>query len=263
MKRLLRGAVIAAVGLVLAHPVFAGPLKLEFKDGRVTLDAQDVPAAQILAEWARVGQTKVVNGDKLTGGPLTLQFNGVPEKEALDVVLRAAAGYMAAPRATTAGTPSVSVYDRIVVLASSRPAPSTVPAVAGAGSGAPQPIVPRMPGPGGTGTVDDQDQPVPGPGQYASPMMPGQPMPNQPMAQPAGQPMYQPGMMPQPFGMPTAPNQQGPTGNPTTPYTSPTTPPNPGQAVPQPNAMPGTSPVPGVVPQKVPPKGPGGNPGGA
>ena len=37
------------------------------QNGRVTLIADNVPLRQILPEWARVGQTKIVNGDKLSG----------------------------------------------------------------------------------------------------------------------------------------------------------------------------------------------------
>ncbi len=260
MKILLRAALGATLLVGLAVPGFAGPLKLEFKNGLVTLDARDVPPAQILAEWARVGQTKIINGEKVTGGPVTLQFNGVPEKQALDVVLRAAAGYMAAPRpAVQANT---SLYDRIVVLAASRPAPST-PAVAG--GAVPMQPRPRMPEPG---TTDDQDNGAGG--RFATPLLPGQVAPNQPIPPiMPGQQMYgQPGMAGQPpFGMQPTPNpQQGPAGTPVMPYTSPTMPgqPGPGQNAPQPGVVPGTSPVPGIVPQKppTPPKGPGGEPPG-
>ena len=67
-----------AVVLGLALPAAAQQLNLEIKDGRVTLDATGVPARQILAEWARVGGTKVVGAEKIVGGPLTLKLSGMP-----------------------------------------------------------------------------------------------------------------------------------------------------------------------------------------
>ena len=67
-------------------------------NGRVTLIAHDVTVREILAEWARVGQARIVNGEKLTGGPVTIELTDVPEARALDTVLRSAAGYVMAPR---------------------------------------------------------------------------------------------------------------------------------------------------------------------
>ena len=54
---------------------------------------------QILAEWARVGQTKIVNAERVPGGPMTLELTNVPEVEALEILLRSAGGYVLAPRA--------------------------------------------------------------------------------------------------------------------------------------------------------------------
>jgi hypothetical protein len=99
-------------------------LKLEISNGRVTLDANSVPARQILAEWARIGGTKVVGAEKVTGTPLTLKFVDMPEKQALDIILRNVAGFMAAPRLASS-TPGASAYDRILIMAtSSAPAPA-------------------------------------------------------------------------------------------------------------------------------------------
>ena len=39
------------------------------KDGRVTLAANGATVREILAEWARVGQTRIVNGERVTGAP--------------------------------------------------------------------------------------------------------------------------------------------------------------------------------------------------
>ena len=51
-----------------ASPASAGELKLTMQDGRVTIVAERAAAADP-AEWARVGQTKIVNADKLHGPP--------------------------------------------------------------------------------------------------------------------------------------------------------------------------------------------------
>jgi hypothetical protein len=130
--------VLFACGLVaaLAAPAGAQQLKLQIGNGRVTLDAQGVTARQILAEWARVGGTKVVGGDKVPGGPLTLHMVDMPERQALDIVLRSAAGFMAAPRQVTS-VAGASTYDRILILATS----SATRDAGGAGArpGVPQP----------------------------------------------------------------------------------------------------------------------------
>ncbi|HZB25430.1 MAG TPA: hypothetical protein VE379_04830, partial [Vicinamibacterales bacterium] len=99
MQNVIRGLAAAAVALVAgASPAVAQDLKLSMANGRVTLVAQDVPVRQILAEWARIGGTRIVNAEKLVGPPVTLQLIDYPEGRALDVLLRDAAGYMAAPR---------------------------------------------------------------------------------------------------------------------------------------------------------------------
>ena len=124
----------AAVALVLMSPLpaQAQQLSLQINSGRVTLDAVNVPARQILAEWARVGGTKVVGAEKITGTPLTLKFVDMPERQALDIILRNVAGFMAAPRQASAA-PGASAYDRILIMATS----SVVPAQAAAGRNAP------------------------------------------------------------------------------------------------------------------------------
>lgn len=96
-------------------PMRAAGLTLSIKDGLVSMDAQDVTVRQILAEWARVGQTRVINAERIIGGPITLKLEKVPEKQALDIILRSIPGYMAMPRATAVA--DASVYDRILIMA--------------------------------------------------------------------------------------------------------------------------------------------------
>ena len=87
-----------ALLLVLAASTASAEVQLSIRDGRVTLVATNATVRQILTEWARIGQTKIVNVERIPGGPLTLQFTNVPEQEALDILLRSVTGYMAAPR---------------------------------------------------------------------------------------------------------------------------------------------------------------------
>jgi hypothetical protein len=121
--------------LVLALPAEA-QLTLSISNGRVSLDAKSVPTRQILAEWARIGGTKIVGGEKITGAPLTLKLVDMPEKQALEIILRNVAGFMAAPRQASAA-PGESTYDRILIMATSS-APATTPSAASRGGAASQ-----------------------------------------------------------------------------------------------------------------------------
>ena len=116
------------------------------QDGRVTLIADNVPLRQILQEWARVGQTKIVNAEKMNGPNLTIQLVNMPERDALDILLRSAAGYIAAPRPVA--LPGAAIFDRVTIMATSR-------APAATASAAPPPTFQRPPQP-----IDDGDEPI-------------------------------------------------------------------------------------------------------
>jgi hypothetical protein len=138
MKRVLFALLALTLVAGWASPAVAGGLKLTIRDGRVSLDAQEVTIRQILAEWARVGKTRIVNGERVNGAPVTLKFDNLAEDEALDIILRAVPGYMAAPRATV--TADASIYDRIVIM----PTTSAVTVTAAA---APRMAAPMFPDP--------------------------------------------------------------------------------------------------------------------
>jgi len=107
----------AAIGLLfvlLAASRASAQVELSIRDGRVTLVATNATVRQILTEWARIGQTRIVNVERIPGGPVSLQLAGVPEPEALDLLLRSVTGYMAVKRAVPAS--QLSRYDRILVL---------------------------------------------------------------------------------------------------------------------------------------------------
>ena len=146
----------SAVFAFLAAPAGAqSNVTLDIKDGRVSLEATAAPARQILAEWARIGGTKVIGSEKVTGMPLTLKLVNVPERQALDIILRNVAGYMAAPRVASA-TPGASSYDRILILPTSTVAPGAAsasaagpasrPTMPGGMVGTERRVMPRPPG---------------------------------------------------------------------------------------------------------------------
>jgi len=211
-------AVFAIIGLAVAAPASAD-VHITLQNGRVSIDAKDATLREILAEWAKVGQTKIVNGERVPGGPVTLQLIDVSEAEALEVLLRPLSGYMAAPRAVDVA--NLSRFDRIVVMPTPAPPPTAArtappsPVFPQAGqptfATAPQPMEDEQEGVavpnGNRGPVFNtfpQPQvvnppaamPSATPGFVVQPQVPAQPQPQVPNAQPA--PVYP--------GMPTAPS---------------------------------------------------------
>jgi hypothetical protein len=143
-------ALVIVTWLAAGSTAFA-EVHLTIRNGQVSLVAKDATVRQILTEWARVGQTKIVNVERIPGGPITLELKDLPEQEALDVLLRSVSGYMAAPRAT--GVANASAFDRIIVM------PTSVAPRAPAGA-APPPVFPQpgMPGPFGQPRQVEDDQ---------------------------------------------------------------------------------------------------------
>src|ERR1700681_210991 len=103
--------VLAVVG---AASTASADVHLTIRGGRVTLIARDATVRQILAEWERVGQTKVINADRIASGPLNLELTNVPEQQALDVLLRSVSGVVLAPRA--GAIDNLSAFERIIVM---------------------------------------------------------------------------------------------------------------------------------------------------
>src|SRR2546428_6060578 len=127
MKMNVLTCLVAALGLT-ASAAFA-EVKVTMQDGRVSIIAKDATVRQILTEWARVGQTKIVNVERIPGGPMTLELTNVPEQQALDLLLRSVSGYMTAPRPVAVA--NLSQFDRVVVMPTSvapRPAMASQPA---------------------------------------------------------------------------------------------------------------------------------------
>jgi hypothetical protein len=247
----MRVAAIGAAAWLLAGSVAFAEVQLSLQNGRVTLVAKDATVRQILAEWARVGQTTVVNLDRIPGGPLTLELSDMPEQQALDVLLRTLSGYMAAPRAAVAV--NLSRFDRIVVM------PTSAPPRAPVSASAPPPAF-AQPQPQFV-----QPQPQFQPPQPADDDDDERPAPNVPVPNPRG-PVFntfpaQPQVVtPQPAGAPgpnynaQPPVQQQPGGAPTAPFGGVAV---PGMVAPPPQqGQPGQQPVPGQPPRR--PGGPEG-----
>ena len=122
----LAGAALGLLLVLAAAAPAAADLRLSFHEGRVTIEASDVPLREILAEWSRLGGTRIVGLERVVGPPVTLTLTDQPESRALEVLLRPLAGYMAAPRRDP--RTGASVYDRVFLLPTSvaSPAPPQV-----------------------------------------------------------------------------------------------------------------------------------------
>lgn len=245
-----RTLLILALAVLVAAPARAQALKLAFNQGRVSVDATAVPVRTILGEWAKLGGTKVVGAERISGAPLTLKLVDVPEAQALDVILRSVAGYMAAPRAALTGA---SMYDRILIMATSSvaaPAPSRPAANGPNPNNGTQRFIPPRPVRQGQLAEPDEDEEDPNP-------------PNPPVftfPQPGQQGFPQPGpfngppmVNGAPMVIPSAGQPQTITINPAPAPTGPTTPfGSTGATVPgmiqQPVVQPGQPLPPGVRP---------------
>ena len=112
----MKALTFAVVASLLAAVPASAEVKVTMSDGRVSIAAKDATVRQILQEWARVGQTKIVNVERIPGGPITIELTSVPEGQALDVLLRSVSGYMAAPRATAAARTAGSAGKRAAAV---------------------------------------------------------------------------------------------------------------------------------------------------
>jgi hypothetical protein len=121
-------AVFIAAALVCgAAPSAAQSVKVEFDNGRVTVKAENVTVRSILNEWARRGSTRMVNVDRVTGPPVTIELASVPEQQAIEILLRGVAGYMIGWRETGPEMPAASAFDRVMLLPTSTVVRSTPP----------------------------------------------------------------------------------------------------------------------------------------
>jgi hypothetical protein len=217
MRVHLLAASLALVAILTIPASAAAEVELRITGGRVWLKAVNATVGQILNEWSRLGQTEIVNGDRVPGGPVTLQLEDVSEEEALDVLLRSAAGFMGVRR--TMSATAASEFDRILILPRSTAASASATASVARPVAAPAPVfappqpqseaapvfnqpgvnqpaaapafmpgVQRVLGPDGQPVPDDQDDDVARPPQPAEPPAPPQGSPEVPFGQPPGPP---------------------------------------------------------------------------
>jgi hypothetical protein len=192
--KLSRPIALLIVGLACTAAAGAAPsVELTLKEGRVWLVARDATVGQIFSEWARVGNLQIVNAEKVPG-LVTLELSGVPERQAVELLLRPAAGFVATRR----GVPDAarSEFESIFIMAASRIQTRPVapePVFAPPTPAYPQiaPGVQRVIGADGLPVPDDQeDAPQPQPRQVSPGLPPGFSAPPQisPQPQPSAEP---------------------------------------------------------------------------
>ncbi len=223
-------------------------VQLSIGNGRVSLVAKDATVRQILTEWARVGQTKIVNVERIPGGPVTLELRDMPEDQALDLLLRSISGYLAAPRPMMVA--NASRFDRIVVMptvAAPKPAVASTPASPTFNAAQPAPPPEEDP--------DDGPAPNVAPNPRG-PVFNAFPQPR--VVNPPQQPVAVPGAYP-PQQQQTDPGADPATTAPGVPTMPPGAVSTPGMIAPAPTPGPGQAPGPGPA---QPIRRPGGGPGG-
>ena len=151
-KTLKRLALCAAT-YMLAASTASAEVHLTMQNGRVSIVAKDATLRQILTEWARVGQTTIVNVERIPGGPVSLELNDVTEGQALEVLLRPISGYITAPRPVEAA--NLSRYDRIIVM------PTLAGARAPVAATTPPPVFQQAPQFNPPPPADDDDDQTP------------------------------------------------------------------------------------------------------
>jgi hypothetical protein len=216
----MRAALIVAVAVVAFAPQLpgaaqsqapqAGPkVQIKFEPGGlVTLETREATLREILVEWTRQGGSIFVNGDRLAGQPMSLQFTSQPEKDVMASLLRQAAGYVLGPR--RAGTIGVSSFEVVYILPTSNPSSSGY---------TPAPQVTYQPQITTVGSPDDE---IPPAGRGTPPPTPGPPAPG-----PQPGPEYRPAT---PTGSGVAvPVIAVPPAGSTTPTPTPTPTPAPGR----------------------------------
>lgn len=223
-----------ATGAMLWASPSSADVRVTIGDGHVSIFAANATVRQILAEWAKVGQARIVNLDRVGGPPTTIEISNASEIEALEILLRSVGGYIIAPRHLA--LPNASRFDRIVILpASSVPAPTAVRPAPAAARAAPlaQPQSQVLPPPRRLDEEDDDSAEPTG-----APTAAQRPATFNAFPQPA-----RGGTQPQPgqergASVPPPPPPVTPSSMPTAPAGVPV----PGMVIPAPQAAPGAAP---------------------
>jgi hypothetical protein len=237
----MKTAILGAAACLCIAATASADVHVTMQSGRVSLVAKDATVRQILTEWARVGQTKIVNVERLPGGPITLQLDNVTESQALEILLRTLSGYITAPRPVDVA--NLSHFDRIIImptLASARPATSSPP----------PPVFQQTPQFQSAQPADDDQDERPAPNAGGPPRGPVfNTFPQPQVVNPQVAPTQQPGM---PVAPQTAPSAPISSPTPVAPYGGVSV---PGMVAP-PQTPPGQQPNTVILPRR--PGGPGG-----
>jgi hypothetical protein len=237
----MKTAILGAAACLCIAATASADVHVTMQSGRVSLVAKDATVRQILTEWARVGQTKIVNVERLPGGPITLQLDNVTESQALEILLRTLSGYITAPRPVDVA--NLSHFDRIIImptLAAPRPATSSPP----------PPVFQQTPQFQSAQPADDDQDERPAPNAGGPPRGPVfNTFPQPQVVNPQVAPTQQPGM---PVAPQTAPSAPISSPTPVAPYGGVSV---PGMVAP-PQTPPGQQPNTVILPRR--PGGPGG-----
>jgi hypothetical protein len=238
IRVLTSGVFVVASWLALGATAFAD-VQLTIQDGRVSLIAKDATVRQILAEWARIGHTTVMNLERIPGGPLSLQLTDVPEQSALEIVLRSVGGYVLAPRPAVVS--NLSRFERILIMPTSAvPPPRAAGAPPAPGFQPPvfqQPVYQQPQFPQPVTVEDDNDRPappvpVPVPQVNRGPIFGAFPQPQ--VGSPQQFPTFVPGVQGMPLQQGVPPPASAPVAAPTSAPSAPFGVAVPGMVVPAP-----------------------------
>ena len=195
----MRTSILSAGVLSLAIAAFAPlsaqapserKLQVTFDQlGNVTVVAQNVTIAEILAEWSRQGGTAMVNANRLSGPPVSRYHLNEPEVDVISSLLRQAAGYIVTPRRQ--GVPGASRFEVVQITPTSvtnstafTPVPNAPVSAPVTTPGSPNDELPPIVPPGAANPPPPaaaQPPPGPAPGAYpgsvAVPVVPVVPVP--------------------------------------------------------------------------------------
>ena len=120
----------AVLGLLTAGNAAAQKLSLRIEQGLVTLDAENVTVNEVLARWSQATGLNVVvsRGGPGSDVPVSLHLDGVPERDALRMVLRDLSGYIMGERRDP--LTGLVTIDRLMILPQSAAMPSAAAAAA-------------------------------------------------------------------------------------------------------------------------------------
>lgn len=119
----------AVLGLLVAADAAAQKLSLRIDKGLVTLDADNVTVDEVLARWVdTTGLNLISKSGQGSDIPVSLHLEGVPERQALAMVLRDLSGYIMGERRDP--LTGIVTIDRLMILPQSAAQPNAGPAVA-------------------------------------------------------------------------------------------------------------------------------------